>query len=118
MSYREFRRALRLEVSGNVATRLVAVDRPVLLRDIGAGGFLIHSPVPITPGTLHRVEFRTADGWTTTLTARAAHSRLCGSLDGAPCHAVGFSFVVAPTDRTEQQVSHLIDRITAVLSFD
>jgi len=118
MTYRELRRALRLEVSGNVTTRLVALDLGVHLRDVGPGGFQISSPVPIAPESVHTVQFTLPDGWTTTLTARTVHARRVPSPIGPATYAVGFAFVFNPAEGTEHAVAHLIDRLTAVLSFD
>ena len=118
MSYREHRRALRLEVSGEVITRFVGIAEPVELRDVGPGGFLVWSRVPIALQSVQQVQFITGDGWTSTLTARAVHARRVGARGQTPLHAIGFAFVFAPGEPTEAAVSRLIDKITAVLSFD
>ena len=118
MNHRELRRALRLEVSGEVTTRLLDLDQPIELRDVGPGGFLLWSPVAIAPESVHRVQFTASDGWTTTLTARSVHVRRLGERGRAPVYAVGFAFVYNPAEATEQAIEHLIDKITASLSFD
>ena len=117
MDHREFRRALRLEVSGEVTTRLLDLAEAVELRDVGPGGFLIWSPVDIPAGAVHRVQFTTGDGWTTTLTARSVHGRRLGGRGLTTIHAVGFAFVFSPGEHAEAAVAQLIDKITAVLSF-
>ena len=118
MGYREHRRAVRVEVTGGVTTCLLAPDRLVQLKDIGPGGFLIHSPTAIPLAKVHRVRFATADGWQTTLSARSVHSRRCGGLGAPAVFAVGFAFVVNAAERTDEAVAHLIDKVTAVLTFD
>jgi hypothetical protein len=118
MGYREHRKAFRIAVSGGVCARLLAPERAVELKDIGSGGFLVHSPVPIPLATRHQVEFSTSDGWRTTLTARSVHSRFLNTPGVPATHAVGFAFVVDAAERTDEAVAQLIDRVTAVLSFD
>jgi hypothetical protein len=118
MNSRELRRALRLDVSGEVTTRIVDLDQAMELRDAGPGGFLLWSPVAIAPDIVHRVQFTAADGWTTTLPARSVHVRRLGDRGGTPIYAVGFAFVYDPAEATEQAVSDLIDKLTVTLSFD
>ena len=118
MSYREFRRALRLEVSGDVTTRLEGLDRLVELRDVGPGGFQIASPVPFAPETIHKVTFTTRDGWTTTLTARCVHARRLSAGGAPPTYAVGFAFVFSAAEGADHAIAFLIDKLTAVLSFE
>ena len=117
MNHRDLRRALRLYGDGVLTARLLDLDQPIDLRDVGPGGFLVWSPAPIAPETVHRVQFTAADGWTTTLIARSVHVRRLGEPGRAPVYAVGFAFVFDLADASDQAVQHLIDKATSSLSF-
>jgi hypothetical protein len=118
MSHLEHRRTVRLDVPGDLTTHLPGIAAPVELRDVGPGGFLILSPVAIPVGTVHLARFVDGDGAATTVTARVIHARRVSGPGEPALHSIGLAFVYGPGERTEVAVSRLIDRITAVLTFD
>src|SRR5262245_57060021 len=67
------RKTPRIEVLGQLHGTLVAMDVPILVRNIGAGGFGIESPVPFPPGATHVFRFTAGTGLRVVLKACTRH---------------------------------------------
>ena len=116
--YREQRRTLRLDVTGDVVTELLAISQPLPMVNIGLGGCLIDSPSPLVLGSRHQLTVRTADGWTTRVEACVVHCRRTTRPGGDPRYAIGFMFAPTREQRADHVVDTLIDKVTASLTFE
>jgi len=111
------RRALRLEALNRLHVRLVVQDRPVIVREIGLGGFSIEAPLPFAIGSVHEFEFGIDGTPPVRLTGRTAHCRrLPGAADVA-YYIAGFAFA-DQSDVATAAVEELFDRVAAVISFE
>lgn len=93
------------------------LDVPLVVRDLGQGGFSTESSVPFPPGTSHHFRFTTATDTVVTLDAKAVHCRLASAAaDGHFSYITGFEFHSDPM--TDEAVGVLIDTLASVLSLE
>ena len=109
----EKRRAIRLQVNGEVAGRLTAIGQPLELRDLSSGGFLAEMTVRIPEGSVHHVVLTSNSGHTVKARARCAHVRR-RTIRGHTTFSIGFAFLSIRDDEIEA----LLDLLTGRLSFD
>lgn len=115
--FRSRRRFPRIEVLGMVDGRRVPLDVPLLIRELGQGGFSLESPVPFPPGSYHQFRFTTADQREVTLQATVVHCRLASaSVDGNFTYITGFEF--HSDESTDSSIDSLMDTLASVLSLD
>ena len=114
----EQRRALRLEVYGDVVTRLLAIPHPVQLIDISPAGCLIESMAPLPVGTEHEMAMTMSDGDRMSVVGRVAHCEQRGFIGRLPRYGIGFAFVHSDAQRPRDSIERLIERLTTRLAFD
>jgi hypothetical protein len=104
-------RAPRLEVVGQVRGQLVAMNVPIVMRDISAGGFSIESSVAFHRGALHQFRFTTEAGVAVVLRGSVVYSRAGASRDAALGHVTGFAFVREP--QSAEKIAVLLDSVAS-----
>jgi hypothetical protein len=112
------RRFPRLEVLDDFDGRSIALDLPVVVRDLSRAGFSCESRVPFPPGgAMHLFRFTTQAGAVITVEARSLHCRV-SSVDaqGQPLYISGFEF--KSNQATDEAVATLVDAVSAMLSLD
>ena len=107
------RRAVRLSVNGEIRGRLVATEHELILRDVGAGGFLAETTIAIEVDSVHHVRLITPAGTSYVLAARCAHCRRRGVVAGVERFVVGFAFKTPNT-----AIDHMLDQLMGTVSFD
>lgn len=112
------RAAPRLEVLDQFYGRLVALDLPLRVRDISAGGFSIESPISFPPGAAHQFRFTTMHGDAHILPATAIHCRTAQVRDGVNWHVTGFEFIQDQAGEVAGVVGLLMDAATSILTFE
>lgn len=115
---RERRGTPRVKVLGQIHGHIVTLDVPVLIREIGLGGFSIETALKFPVGAEHAFRLTHADGESVTLRGRVAHCTGRLKADRSPTFITGFMFLEDPTSTSAASLGALIDKITAVLSFD
>ena len=114
----ERRAACRLEVLDQLNGQLVSMNVPILVRELGAGGFSIESNVPFPIGAHHQFRFTTAAGLAIILEAAVVHSQPTRPAHGWKRYVTGFSFVHDAIHDTARDIDILLDAMTAVLQFE
>jgi hypothetical protein len=64
---------------------------PIVVRDVGSGGFSIETPIPFPIGSLQTFRFTSPQGREFLVTARSVRSSATTS-DGVMSHLTGFAF--------------------------
>lgn len=109
--HEEMRRTPRIDVRNRLTAHLVALDRPVAMRDFSQGGFSIESDEPIPAGT-HIVRIQEGERWSVTVTAASRHRQSSDLDDGSVRHIVGFEYADQSPD-TQQTIRVLFERLAA-----
>jgi hypothetical protein len=110
---------VRWQVFGQLFGHLVADDVPLVVLNLGAGGFAAESPVPFNPGTAHQVQFSTENGTTITVDCEAVHCMRSRTLIGFPRYLAGFKFVTKPGDAAASAaIDALIHSALPVLTYE
>lgn len=109
-SFEEHRRTPRIDVRHRLSGYLVALDRPVVVRDISLGGFSVESDQALPAGT-HQVRLSEGDRWSVTVTAASRHHRTQPS-PGGPRHVMGFEFQ-DQSPATQHTLRLLCERLVA-----
>jgi len=91
------------------------MEMPLLVRNLGAGGFGVESSVPFTPGTAHTFRFTTASGVAVVVTAQTRHCHALTLEDGTMRYRAGLSFVLEPGSVTVRLIEVLLDAAVADL---
>lgn len=113
----ERRHAPRLEVLEQLHGQLVSVNVPLVVRELGTGGFSVESSVPFPPGARHRFRFTIAGSGEVLIDAIAAHSRSARVTRGPDRYISGFTFWDDGNPETARAIDVLLDAITSVLEF-
>jgi len=112
------RRDLRLQILGQLYGHTVALDVPLAVQNLSAGGFAIDSPIPFQAGTEHQFRFTTEKGQAVTVTAQVVHSMRCPSPAREARYLVGFEFVrESDADGSKEAIDTLLDTALSVLTF-
>jgi hypothetical protein len=109
----ERRRTPRLEVLPDQIHGQVSAA-PITIRDIGFGGFSGVTSTPFRPGAVHDFRLTTEDGPSAVVRARAIYCRAQAS----GSYVTGFEFVADQPHITWPTIDDIMDRLTAVLSWD
>ena len=84
----------RFEIVGDLwGTLDTVVGMPLL--NIGVGGALVQSPVPLIPQTVHHVAL-TCDGQPTPASVQVRHVRPVTGTDGRDFYLIGLEFLAMP----------------------
>ena len=109
------RRSPRVEVLGTLHGQIVAMDIPLVVRNISAGGFGIESQVAFPVGAQHRFRFTAETGLRVVLSAEARHCDPVAMSDGVTRYRAGFEFVQVPGGETGKAVETLLEAATSIL---
>jgi hypothetical protein len=115
---RERRRTPRVRVLGQIHGHIVTLDIPVTIREVGLGGFSIVSPVNFPVDAVHEFRLTHDDGEMITLKGKVVHCGTASATNGVVSYITGFQFLKDTTGKSAAELGALIDKITAVLSFD
>jgi hypothetical protein len=111
------RRGPRLEVLGQLHGQLVPMELPMLVRNLGAGGFGIESSVPFPVGAVQKFRFTTVAGVGVVVSAEVKHCVSMHTDDGTQRYRAGFSFVHEPGGVTVRAIELLLNAATSTLMF-
>jgi hypothetical protein len=90
----------RFEIVGDLwGTFETVIGMP--LRNVGRGGALVQSSVPLIPGAVHDVAV-TCDGVHTPASVRVRHVRPMVSADGGDSYLIGVEFLAVPAQLLAQ----------------
>ncbi|MEO5895018.1 MAG: PilZ domain-containing protein [Vicinamibacterales bacterium] len=90
----------RFEIVGDLwGTLDTVVGMPLL--NVGVGGVLVHSPVPLTPQSVHHVAV-SCDGQQTPTSVQVRHVRPVTGTDGRDFYLIGLEFLTMPTGLVAQ----------------
>jgi hypothetical protein len=109
-SYAERRRMPRVEVLSKVSAQLVALDIPVTLVNISAGGFMMKSPVDFPVGTIATFRIAGRRGEHIVLRARAVHTMQAITGDTIT-YVVGLHFVERTGTEAERVIADIITNL-------
>lgn len=110
------RESPRLEVEALIEGHLVRGHAPLVLVDLGFGGFSVQSPFYFQTHGRHAFRFSTVDGIAVLINADVVYCRESTTEDGRPVYVTGFSFAVqSPKD--QHAVNILIDAANSPLTF-
>jgi hypothetical protein len=112
-SYGERRRAVRVELCGEVHAQAAALDLPVLMLDISNTGFSMHSTFDFMVDSTHDFRFTAAADppACVILTARVVHTTVRKGGNRKPSYVVGLEFM----DRADERVDFAIRSLLAIL---
>jgi PilZ domain len=113
-SFTERRRAPRIEIVGQVQGHVDAAGRPVVIRDIGFGGFSVESREPFQIGSVHDFRLTLEDGPSALVRARAVYGRA----EPTGAHTTGFELLTEQPQGRGPALDAIIDRLTSVLSWE
>jgi hypothetical protein len=105
----ERRHAPRLEVLEQLHGQLVSVKLPLVVREMGAGGFSVECPVPFPSGARHRFRFTLAGGGEVIVEAVGVHARSTSQTGGTARYISGFAFCQDGHPETARAVRTLLD---------
>ena len=111
----ERRFAPRLDVLDQLHGHLVKINVPLIVRELGAGGFSVESPVPFPPGARHRFRFTLAGGGEVIVEAVGVHTRSTGAIGGTDRHISGFAFCLDGHSETARAVPTLLGAVSSIL---
>src|SRR5262245_10985534 len=106
------RRAVRVELCGEVHAQAAALDLPVLLLDFSKTGFSIHSTFDFMVDSTHDFRFTPAADplACVILTARVVHTTVRKGGNRKPSYVVGLEFM----DRADQRVDFALQSLLAI----
>jgi hypothetical protein len=102
---------------GQFHGQLVPMSVPLLVRNLGSGGFGVESAIDFPLDAVHRFRFTTPDGLEVIVSATARHCRPLKSSSGAPRFAAGFEFVEDGSSASDDTVERLLEAATSVITF-
>lgn len=97
----------RYDIVGELWGTLETVVR-MPLRNVGRGGLLMESHVPLAPNSVHRLSF-SSNGEEMPAQVCVRHVRPATTVEGEPCFLIGLEFIsVQPimVDRISQWLAH------------
>jgi hypothetical protein len=109
----ERRRAVRVELCGEVHAQAAALDLPVLLLDISKTGFSMHSTFDFMVDSTHDFRFTAAADPSACmiLTARVVQTTVRTGGNRKPSYVVGLEFM----DRADERVDFAIRSLLAIV---
>lgn len=106
----------RVEVLGQLRGQPVTFRTPLLVRDLGEGGFSVESPLPFRVGSQHLFRFTSDRGMVVFVSGRTIHNRLVPVLGQPGTYVAGFQFVF-DGPAAERAVEALLGEVTSTLEF-
>src|ERR1700680_2840896 len=107
-SGRERRRTPRVEVLGRIHGRMVALDVPITVLEIGRGGFLMRTTVDFPIGATHEFRFTSANCVPLVLHARIVHTLRTSGGGNLGSYVMGLEFSDPDIAELEQAFDSLI----------
>jgi len=111
------RRGPRIEVLGQLHGQLVPMELPMLVRNLGAGGFGIESSIAFPIGSVEKFRFTTVGGVGVVVDAEVKYCQPIRTDDGDERYRVGLSFVHEPGGVTIRAIELLLNAATSTLMF-
>jgi hypothetical protein len=112
------RRDLRLQILGQLYGHVVALDVPLAVRNLSAGGFAIESPVPFRAGASHQFRFTTDQDRSIIVSARAIHCMRYVAPNVEEQFLVGFEFLREPdAEAASEAIDALLETALSALTF-
>lgn len=112
------RRDIRIQILGQLYGQVVALDLPLAVQNLGAGGFAVDSPIPFQTGTRHQFKFTLDGGRTVTLEAQAMHCLRVRVAGRSARYLAGFEFVRTSQDgEAAAGIDALLDSALSSLTF-
>jgi hypothetical protein len=112
------RKNLRIEILGQLYGHVVALDVPLAVQNLSAGGFAVDSPIPFYAGTSHQLRFTTSEGQSVSIGAQTAHCLRVRTPQGDTRYLVGFEFTREADDPGDKEaIDTLLDSALSVLTF-
>ena len=112
------RRDIRIQILGQLYGQVVALDVPLAVQNLSAGGFAVDSPLQFHTGTSHQFRFTLDRGRTVKVGAQAVHCLRVRTPDGATRFLAGFEFVRDPGDPdAAEAIEALLDSALSSLTF-
>ena len=116
-SPQERRRSHRVEVLGQLHGHVVALKLPLVVRDIGSGGFSVETPVPFPIDSTHLFRFTTADGHEVRVKAESVRCLRVSPSDAHPAYITGFEFITSDRE-TKESIGWLVERLADALTIN
>jgi hypothetical protein len=107
------RKGPRIEVLGQLHGQFVALEMPVLIRNLGAGGFGLEASMAFPVASVQKFRFTTATGTRVVVSAEVKHCHPVQTTDGTARYRSGFIFVHEPGGVTIRAIEALLDASTA-----
>jgi hypothetical protein len=114
---RSRRASPRIEVLGQLNGQIVTWRVPLVVRDIGPGGFAIESEWRFPLGSTHMFRFTTERGHVVFINGRTVHTRPSPDAETGERFISGFAFQREST-RADQAIAVLLDAATSILEFE
>jgi hypothetical protein len=112
------RRDIRIQILGQLYGQVVALDLPLAVQNLGAGGFAVDSPIPFRTGTMHQFQFTLDGGRSVKLEAQAMHCLRVRVAGSSTRYLAGFEFVRASEDtEAAAAIDALLDSALSSLTF-
>jgi hypothetical protein len=111
------RRGPRIEVLGQFHGQFVPTELPLLIRNLGAGGFGIESSIAFPVGTVQKFRFTTVSGIAIVVSAEVKHCHAVQGGDAPDRYRAGLSFVHEPGGVTVRAIEELLNAATSTLMF-
>ena len=109
---------LRLQILGQLYGHIVALDLPLIVQDLSAGGFAVESQISFFPGASHQFRFTTSAGTPIVVHAQAIHCHPIIGPDAKQRFLAGFEFLKDPDDTdAKEAVDALLDVALSALTF-
>jgi hypothetical protein len=105
------------QVAEPVQCELTGQSDPVVLNEVGSGGFSITAPRPLPTGSVHVFRFTFADQTSAMVAAEARHTT-CLLLRGSAAftYRTGFAFRDLDDPQVNRSVTALVERLMAALT--
>jgi hypothetical protein len=115
---RESRRVTpRIEVEALLNGRLAEGSRPMIVRDLGFGGFCLESACAFAVGSCHDFSFAGPGGLALVIRAEAVYSQVVSPSEGTDRVLSGFKYVLG-TAEAERVVDVLVAAALSPISFE
>jgi len=113
----ERRQSHRVEVLGQLHGHVVALKLPLVVRDIGSGGFSVETPVPFPIDSTHLFRFTTAEGHEVRVKAESVRCLRVSPSDAHPAYITGFEFITSDRE-TKESIGWLVERLADALTIN
>jgi hypothetical protein len=114
-SQRERRRTIRIRVDGRLTVHNETSGQPLVLIDLGMGGFSAATRAQLPLNAVSTFRFSTPDQrWSARLAARSVYSKQHRSEEGAVEFHTGFSFEREGSADVQRHVMAMMDHATSM----